>query len=108
MTWQPWGSWNGSLSGDPSFGETTAGVWHDAYGHYSDNTLRFIETPWPTWASLGGAITGDITTATNKDGRVEIFAVGSNGQTVYHIWETAVVTGNTTPPWSSLVSLGIP
>ncbi len=55
--------------------------------------------PWSGWASLGGWI-DLLTVGQNQDGRMEIFARGSDGA-VWHNWQTEP-NGN----WSGWASLG--
>jgi peptidoglycan hydrolase-like protein with peptidoglycan-binding domain/acylphosphatase len=52
------------------------------------------------WASRGGVITSNIAIARNADGRLEIFARGTDGA-VWHQWQTAQNNG-----WSGWASLG--
>ena len=61
---------------------------------------------WPTrWAklaggsSLGGVITSDPEVVTNTDGRLEVFARGTD-DALWHIWQTAPNNG-----WSARASL---
>ena len=50
------------------------------------------------WASLGGIITSEPVIATDADGRIEVFARGTDNA-LWHIWQTA--------PSNGLVRLGI-
>ena len=52
------------------------------------------------WASLGGVITSRISVARNSDGRLEIFARGTDNA-LWHQWQTAPNNG-----WSGWSSLG--
>jgi len=52
------------------------------------------------WASLGGIITSGICVARNADGRLEIFARGTDNA-LWHQWQTAPNNG-----WSGWASLG--
>ncbi|HEX2685575.1 MAG TPA: hypothetical protein VHN14_03115, partial [Kofleriaceae bacterium] len=54
---------------------------------------------WTGWASLGGWI-DELSIAQNQDGRLEVFARGSDGA-LYHIWQVA--PGGA---WTGWVSLG--
>jgi len=63
--------------------------------------------PWSGWASLGTP-TGGIALYTlavgqNKDGRLEVFAIGSNGS-LWHTYQPKPGQG----PWSDWASLGTP
>ncbi|GGD26709.1 matrixin family metalloprotease [Nocardioides daphniae] len=51
------------------------------------------------WASLGGVINNQVA-GNNKDGRIEVFAQGTDGA-LWHIWQTAPNNG-----WSGWSSLG--
>jgi hypothetical protein len=55
---------------------------------------------WSDWESLGGNHTSDPTVVRNIDGRLEVFALGTN-YNVYHIWQPASASG----PWSAWESL---
>jgi hypothetical protein len=57
--------------------------------------------PWSGWSSLGGTITSDPAVAVNSDGRLEVFARGTD-DALWHIWQTAPHAG----PWSGWSSLG--
>jgi hypothetical protein len=46
---------------------------------------------WSNSAGLGGGIT-DLTAAANQDGRLEVFAIGSDGG-LNHIWQTVANGG---------------
>jgi acylphosphatase len=52
------------------------------------------------WASMGGVITSSICVARNADGRLEIFARGTDNA-LWHQWQTAPNNG-----WSGWASLG--
>ena len=52
------------------------------------------------WASLGGVITSNIAVGNNADGRLEIFARGTDNA-LWHQWQTAPNNG-----WSGWASLG--
>jgi acylphosphatase len=55
--------------------------------------------PAQVWSSMGGVIFDPVTT-NNQDGRLEVFAKGSDGA-LWHIWQTAPSNG-----WSGWASLG--
>jgi len=58
---------------------------------------------------LGSDIVGDPAAVINTDGRIEVFAVGSDGQTVYHTWQAAqakTAQAQADATWSGLASLG--
>jgi FAD/FMN-containing dehydrogenase len=95
--------------------------WRQVYGRFSNNfTTRTFEnamsvrwhltTPdsgsplpkqaWSGWADLGGRIT-DLATTVNRDGRIEVFAIGT-GKELFHIWQTS--PGG--PAWSDWADLG--
>jgi acylphosphatase len=52
------------------------------------------------WASLGGGITSRVAVGRNADGRLEVFARGTDNA-LWHIWQTAPNNG-----WSGWTSLG--
>ena len=54
----------------------------------------------PTWVSMGGVITGGLSSVRNRDGRLEVFARGTDGA-LWHLWQTAPNNG-----WSGWASLG--
>ncbi len=56
---------------------------------------------WAGWASLGGAVTSNITAARNADGRLELFARGTDSA-LYHASQTAPGADK----WSAWESLG--
>jgi len=65
---------------------------------------------WSSWQSLGSELLGDrymvlLAVARNADGRLDVFALGTLDNTIWHIWQTAP---NTAPnnDWSSWQSLG--
>lgn len=61
---------------------------------------------WSGWANAGGPAAGftndSPAVATNADGRLEVYGVGSD-RDLYHVWQTAPNGG-----WSSWVTLGRP
>ncbi len=57
--------------------------------------------PGTGWFSLGGVITSRIAVGLNKDGRLELFARGTDNA-LWHKWQTAPSAG----PWSGWASLG--
>jgi acylphosphatase len=60
----------------------------------------FGVTVWSSWNSLGGVITSDPIVSHDADGRLEVFARGTDGA-VWHIWQTSPGGG-----WSGWASLG--
>jgi YD repeat-containing protein len=54
---------------------------------------------WSNWAGLGGGIT-KLATAFNPDGRIEVFAIGTD-RALNHIWQTTPGGG-----WSNWAGLG--
>ena len=56
--------------------------------------------PWSAWSSLAGGITSDPAAAVNTDGRLEVFARGTD-DALWHIWQTVPHAG----PWSAWGSL---
>jgi len=63
--------------------------------------------PWSGWTSLGApagaALPVAVKACANKDGRIELFVLGSDG-TIWHGWQSKPSAG----PWSSWNSLGKP
>src|SRR5258708_38226931 len=55
---------------------------------------------WSGWASLGGIITTEPICGRNPDGRLEVFARGTDNA-LWHIWQTAPNNG-----WSGWDTLG--
>jgi hypothetical protein len=57
---------------------------------------------WSPWAHTGGSLTGGLSAATNRDGRVELFGIAASG-VVEHQWQK-------TPggAWSAWTSMGGP
>ncbi|MFA4904166.1 MAG: hypothetical protein WC600_15645 [Desulfobaccales bacterium] len=55
---------------------------------------------WSDWESLGGNHTSDPSVVRNLDGRLEVFALGTN-YNVYHMWQPAPASG----PWSAWENL---
>ena len=51
---------------------------------------------WSNWESLGGNHTSDPSVVRNLDGRLEVFALGTD-YAVYHMWQPASASG----PWSA-------
>ena len=62
--------------------------------------IRSIYGSGGGWASLGGIVTSNIATGRNADGRMEIFARGTDNA-LWHNWQTAPNNG-----WSGWGSLG--
>jgi len=59
-----------------------------------------IPTGLPRWTGMGGGINGGLTAIRNADGRLEVFARGTDAA-LWHIWQTARSNG-----WSGWGSLG--
>jgi acylphosphatase len=59
-----------------------------------------IKLPQAGWQPLGGVITTEPVAGVNKDGRIEVFALGADNA-LWHIWQTAPNSG-----WSGWASLG--
>ena len=59
-----------------------------------------VALPATGFQSLGGALTSRIAVGRNKDGRLEVFALGLDNA-LWHIWQTAPNNG-----WSGWASLG--
>lgn len=57
---------------------------------------------WGAWTWLGGVLDTGLAVGKNGDGRLEVFAVGTDGA-MYHQWETCTGGCNT---WSGWYSLG--
>jgi len=53
----------------------------------SEASIAFAQTPWSNWESLSGGIT-QIATAVNADGRIEVFAIGTD-KALNHIYQTS-------------------
>jgi C1A family cysteine protease/acylphosphatase len=95
-----WGtSWGESGFFRIGYGECGIDTW---IGPYGASGLAIAEQPkaWSGWASLGGVLTTDIAVFENADGRLEIFARGTDNA-VWHNWQTAPNGG-----WSGWASLG--
>lgn len=59
-----------------------------------------VRLPQSGWQPLGGVITTEPVAGANKDGRIEVFARGSDNA-LWHLWQTAANGG-----WSGWASLG--
>lgn len=97
-----WGDW-ASLGGTWNVGVTPVPC-HTASGRLAvfmvgtDSKIYYITRPagggnWDGWRSLGGNTGADPAAAQNKDGHVELFAVGEDG-VLRHNWETGPDTWN--------------
>ena len=75
------------------------GVRVQSYWSASDNAC-VIPTGLPRWTSLGGQINGGLTAIRNQDGRLEVFARGTDAA-LWHQWQTAPNNG-----WSGWATLG--
>jgi C1A family cysteine protease/acylphosphatase len=58
-----------------------------------------VKLPSSGWQSLGGGLTTEPVTGSNKDGRIEVFARGTNNA-LWHTWQTAA--GGAFSGWASL------
>lgn len=60
------------------------------------NVMRKYQTvaggSWSSWVSLGSAGTTNLQAIANKDGRIELFGIGNNGD-IWHTWQTAANGG---------------
>ena len=114
-TWDNWASLGSPSPGLTFEGSPTIAVNDDGrleiFATGLDNALWHIwqvapNGPWDNWASLGGPPNVDIGHSigvhVNDDGRLEIFATGSDSA-LWHIWQ---VTPN--GPWGAWASLGKP
>lgn len=103
----PNSSWNGWASITTGGAVAGPAVARDADGRLeafvsaNGNVMRKAQsTPggsWNAWVSLGGAGYTNLQAIANLDGRVEVFAIGSNGD-IWHTWETAA-NGNFVGSW---------
>src|SRR6266568_3262216 len=100
----------GTINANPTIGKNDDGRL-EVFATGLDNALWHIwqvapNGPWDNWASLGGPPNVDIGHSigvhVNDDGRLEIFATGSDSA-LWHIWQ---VTPN--GPWGAWASLGKP
>ena len=114
-TWDNWASLGSPSPGLTFEGSPTIAVNDDGrleiFATGLDSALWHIwqvapNGPWDNWASLGGPPNVDIGHSigvhVNDDGRLEIFATGSDSA-LWHIWQ---VTPN--GPWGAWASLGKP
>jgi hypothetical protein len=74
-------------------------LWHR---WQNDPNVR-ASAQWSLWSSLGGQLDSDPTVATNNDGRLEVFAVGTDGR-AYHIYQRWFDLFGA--PWSGWEALG--
>src|SRR5207244_2840908 len=74
-------------------------LWHR---WQNDPNVR-TSAQWSPWRSLGGQLDGDPTVALNHDGRLEVFAVGTDGR-AYHIYQRWFDPFGA--PWSGWEGLG--
>lgn len=111
-SWGPWTPMLGSFESDPAVARNKDGrlqvfgtgmdrnVWYNA--QTSD------QTGWTGWGQLAGggtpfgAMVGDPTVTANADGRLEVFALLSDG----NIWHTKQTQPSSTTSWSVRTSLG--
>ena len=118
-SWSNWGSLGGSsaaIKGNVAVGTNKdgrlelfmLGANNALYHNYQCSTSG-CTGGWSGWQSLGtpSSTTGLVnstTVASNSDGRLEVFALGSDGN-LYHIYQCGTVC---TGAWSSWSSLGKP
>src|SRR3989442_14303046 len=67
---------------------------------FADNFSAPNSKTWAGWASLGGTVTSNIAVARNADGRLEIFARGTDSA-LHHSAQTAP-GANTWSAWDTL------
>lgn len=68
--------------------------------HAAYDRLGIPHPPATGWPSLGGTIISPPTVAQNRDGRLEVFALGTD-ERLWHIWQTAPSNG-----WSAWAPIG--
>ena len=84
-------------------GALMAPFYTGAHRNLENDDIAGIQAIYGTgggWASLGGVITSNIAVASNADGRLEVFARGTDNA-LWHQWQTAPNNG-----WSGWASLG--
>ena len=101
----PFTGWNDSVNGE--IGDLCAWQTGTVNGftvqkEWSNAQSACVLAPVATggWASLGGVITTDPCAGRNADGRIELFARGTDNA-VWHIWQNSAGGG-----WSGWASLG--
>jgi subtilisin family serine protease len=70
----------------------------NANGVY-DKWQKAINSGWSGWVGRGGPVRNPVITASDFDGRLEVFGTSSNG-TLYHAWQTS--PGGSWSGWASL------
>jgi serine protease len=78
-------------NGDQIVAGTRVGVCHDhagvlhVFARFTDGVGHIHRTPagWTPWQPLGGHLASDVVPGLNADGRLEVFAVGSDGSLVH-------------------------
>ncbi len=56
------------------------------------SACTYAPPPYTGWASLGGILVSNVAIQNNLDGRLEVFAVGTDNA-LWHIWQTAPSNG---------------
>jgi F5/8 type C domain len=85
---------SGSTGGSNSGSEFLGSVYHKWQSSTGSST-------WSAWNGLGGATPSTPTVTSNTDGRLEVFAVGSQNA-LYHKWQTSSGSGSIWSGWSTL------
>ncbi len=109
-SWSGWASLGGVLTSAPAVARNADGRLEaivqktdgSAY-HIWQTTAGGSYTPggsWSEWASLSGTLTSAVTGAVNQDGRLVVFALGTDGA-LWHAYQ-GTAGGN----WSAWLSLG--
>ena len=83
-----------------AYGECGIDTWAGPYGADKVALEERATSSWSNWASQGGGLTSDIAVGRNADGRLEVFARGTDNA-MWHKWQTAPNNG-----WSGWASRG--
>jgi hypothetical protein len=114
--WASWASLGGTGKSIPTVGLNTVGTLAGSLQVFvvgNDFPVPHLYTLWQTssgwsrWTSLGGSISPQPSVASNKNGSLEVFAIGNDvfsGQNVTHNWQAP--PGGTS--WVGFSSLGKP